>query len=174
MLFHVSEDSGILRFEPRPSKYLDDKVVWAIESDRLCNYLLPRDCPRVTFYAGPETTVADKEKFLGTSRAVVAVESSWMERVQSCRLSCYQMPEETFTCFDKCAGYYVSRERIQPMDKRVITNVIAELFESEAELRVLTSLWSLRDAVVNSSLQFSLIRMDNALPRENESENVRH
>jgi hypothetical protein len=54
MLFHVSEDSGIERFEPRPSRYADEPVVWAIDADRLRNYLLPRQCPRVTYYAGHE------------------------------------------------------------------------------------------------------------------------
>jgi len=59
MLFHVSETPGIERFEPRPSSYVPDPVVWAIDADRLRNYLVPRECPRVTFYAGPETTAAD-------------------------------------------------------------------------------------------------------------------
>lgn len=62
MLFHVSEESGIERFEPRPSPYTDEPVVWAIDADRLRNYLLPRECPRVTYYAGCETTIADVER----------------------------------------------------------------------------------------------------------------
>ena len=48
MLFHVSEEFGIDRFEPRPSEYVSGFVVWAIDTDRLRNYLLPRECPRVT------------------------------------------------------------------------------------------------------------------------------
>ena len=54
-------------------------VVWAIDADRLRNYLVPRECPRVTYYAGRETTAADVERFLGSSPAVVAVESGWLE-----------------------------------------------------------------------------------------------
>jgi hypothetical protein len=65
MLFHVSEDAGIIRFEPRPSEYTDDPVVWAIDDERLRNYLLPRDCPRVTCHAGPKTTDDDRQRFLG-------------------------------------------------------------------------------------------------------------
>ena len=38
------------------------------------NYLLPRDCPRVTYFAGRETAAADVERFLGSSPAVIAVE----------------------------------------------------------------------------------------------------
>ena len=49
-LFHVSEEAGIRRFEPRPGADGQPRV-WAITDARLHNYLLPRDCPRVTFYA---------------------------------------------------------------------------------------------------------------------------
>src|SRR5688572_23660030 len=62
MLFHISQESSIDRFDPRASEYASGLVVWAIDADRLRNYLLPRECPRVTYYAGPETTPADVEK----------------------------------------------------------------------------------------------------------------
>lgn len=77
-LFHVSEGE-IGRFEPRPTASVNEPVVWAVDGRRLHNYLLPRDCPRVTFYAGAATTADDAERFLGTSPAVVAVESAWLE-----------------------------------------------------------------------------------------------
>jgi hypothetical protein len=47
MLFHVSEESGIVRFEPRPSQYTDEPVVWAVDAQ--CNEL--RD---VATAAGPK------------------------------------------------------------------------------------------------------------------------
>ena len=59
--------------------------------DRLRNYLVPRECPRVTYYAGGETTPADVERLLGSSPAVVAVESGWLERLRSCRLYSYHL-----------------------------------------------------------------------------------
>jgi Family of unknown function (DUF6886) len=65
MLFHISEEAGISRFEPRPSEYTADPVIWAVDDERLRNYLLPRDCPRVTYYAGSQTTAADRERLLG-------------------------------------------------------------------------------------------------------------
>jgi hypothetical protein len=161
-LFHVSEESGIERFEPRPSPYTDEPVVWAIDADRLRNYLLPRDCPRVTYYAGPDTTVADVERFLGPSPAVVAVESAWLERLRSCRLYCYHLPPETFECLDECAGYFVSRQPVVPAQVQVVEDLLAALLGRGVELRFLPDLWPLRDAVVSSTLRFSLIRMRNA------------
>ena len=164
MLFHVSEEAGIERFEPRPSPYAAEPVVWAIDADHLRNYLLPRECPRVTFYAGRETTVADVERLLGSSPAVIAVESAWLERLRSCRLYCYHLPPQTFACLDECAGYFVSRQPVVPTQVQVVHDVLAALLGRGVELRIVPNLWPLRDTVVSSTLRYSLIRMRNALP----------
>jgi hypothetical protein len=97
MLFHISEEPDIERFDPRPSEYTVESVVWAIDADRLRNYLVPRECPRVTFYAGPQTTTADKERFLRSSVAVMAVAEDWLTRVQESRLYCYHVPPQTLS-----------------------------------------------------------------------------
>jgi len=165
MLFHVSERPGIERFDPRASEASSGPVVWAVDADRLRNYLVPRECPRVTYYAGPATTAADVERFLGSSTAVLAIEWAWFDRLRASRLYCYQLPPETFECIDECAGYFVSREPVAPARVDVCDDVVAELRQRGVELRVVPDLWPLRDAVVASSLQFSVIRMRNALPR---------
>ena len=165
MLFHISEEPGIERFDPRPSALTAEEVVWAIDADHLRNYLVPRECPRVTFYAGPQTTAADRERFLGSSAAVVAVEQDWLERVQRTRLYCYHLPPQTFECVDACAGYFISRTSVLPVRVEVLEDRVSELRRREAELRVVPNLWPLRDAIVASTLQFSIIRMRNARPR---------
>jgi hypothetical protein len=164
-LFHVSEEPAIELFEPRPSKYAVEPVVWAIDEPRLRNYLMPRDCPRVTYYAGSETTLADVEQFLGLSSAVVAVESSWFDRFRSLHLYCYHLSSETFECIDECAGYFVSRVSVVPTGVTIIDDVIGALLRIGVELRFVPNLWPLRDAVAGSTLQFSFIRMHNAQPR---------
>ena len=165
MLFHVSEESGIARFEPRVSSTTDVPLVWAIDAERLRNYLVPRDCPRVTYYAGSQTTAADVERFLGPNTAVVVIERGWLERLRSCRLYCYHLPPETFERQDDCAGYFVSRAPVVPVRVAVVEDAEAALRQRGADLRVVENLWPLRDAVVASSLQFSMIRMRNARPR---------
>jgi hypothetical protein len=164
MLFHISEEAGIERFEPRPSQNAPEPVVWAIDSAFLRNYLLPRDCPRVTYYAGRDTTAADVARFLGPSSAVIAVECAWLARLRSCRLFCYQMPPETFVCIDEWAGYFVSHRPLVPTRVQVVDDLLAALMDCGVELRFVPNLWPLRDAVVSSTLRFSIIRMRNALP----------
>jgi hypothetical protein len=101
VVFHVSEEPNIEVFEPRCAEAMGESVVWAIDDAHLRNYLVPRECPRVTYAAGPRTTLADRERFLGSSAAVVAIETGWFERVQTCRLQCYHLPGDTFELADQ-------------------------------------------------------------------------
>ena len=63
ILYHFSEEPDITRFEPRlptsASGAPAEPTVWAIDEEHEHNYLLPRDCPRVTFYAAPTSTPGD-------------------------------------------------------------------------------------------------------------------
>jgi hypothetical protein len=164
-VYHVSEEPGIAVFEPRALDGTGDAVVWAIDDRHLRNYLLPRDCPRVTFSAGAQTTPADREQFLGSSRAVVAIESAWFERVQAGRLFCYGLPAQTFALHDEEAGYFVSSQAVKPSSVECIDDPVSAILRRGVELRILPNLWSLRDAVVESTLEFSIIRFRNASPR---------
>ena len=64
-LFHVSEEADIEIFYPRiPARSDLDKnvgLVWAIDEERLPNFLTPRDCPRVTYYINKNTNETDKK-----------------------------------------------------------------------------------------------------------------
>lgn len=165
MLLHISEVSDIRTFEPRVAQPGDEALVWAIGSERLHNYLLPRDCPRVTFYAGPATSATDQARFLAGSSAVIAIEGGWYERARDTRLFCYELPPDTFECIDPGAGYFVSREPVLPTRVEVISDPIGDLVGRGLEVRLLPDLWPLHDAVVASTLQFSMIRMRNARAR---------
>ena len=165
-LFHLSDDPGIAHFVPRPSAYTAMPVVWAIEDGRLHNYLLPRDCPRVCFYAGEGTTTDDRARWLGDAHAVIAIEAAWLERMRAAQLQCYAMPAGTFRLQDAGAGYWVSETGVTPHDVELLDDLPAALTARGVELLVLPSLWDLHDAVMASSLVFSMIRMRNAATRE--------
>ncbi|SDD45491.1 hypothetical protein SAMN05216464_101777 [Mucilaginibacter pineti] len=168
-LFHISEQPGIELFEPRPSpsvfEQIEDDVVFAISDRLLHNYLLPRECPRVTYYASANTSAADKAKFWGSSNAhyIITVERAWYQRVADTTLYCYEFPTDNFTIIDECAGYYVSYLSVEPIAERVISNPITEILKGNVELRFTPNLKELAAAVANSTLNFSLIRMRNAL-----------
>ncbi len=165
-LFHYSEEPGIAHFEPRPSKHHPFSAVWAVEASCAVNLILPRDCPRVTFGVGSCTTADDAGRWMGatTARRVIAIEAGWLDRVRACTLYEYTMPLETFVLDDAHAGYYISRAAVRPLARRVITDALAELLARQVEVRMMPSLWRLRDQVASSTLRFSISRMRKARP----------
>jgi len=166
-VYHVSETAGIARFEPRADA--EDRLrVWAIGESRLHNYLLPRDCPRVTYYANALTSEHDRRAFFTVSddQSVVAIEHGWLGALRGTRLHIYEFDAHDFVLDDAIAAYYVSTRAVAPIAHREVADPLAELITRGVELRVLSSLWPLRDAVAASTLGFSIIRMRNALPRD--------
>ena len=167
-LFHISEEPGIEIFVPRPSPSHFDAiigdVVFAISGNLLHNYLLPRDCPRITYYLNSATTDADKEKFIGASTAgnIIVVESAWYRRIMETTLFCYEFNQDNFALIDECAGYYVSYKTEIPLNISPVNDIMAELLSRNIELRFTPSLIAFADSVAKSSLSFSIIRMRNA------------
>ena len=170
-LFHASEQAGIVRFDPRPVPSPDSGVtgaaVWAVDEPHLPNFILPRDCPRVTFGVGPGTSAEDRARFFAhsTARRIVAVESQWAPAILACTLFLYEMPPASFEIALEEAGYYISRATVVPTRVIEVRDVIGEMLKREVELRLVPDLWPLSDAVIASSLEFSNIRMKNAAPR---------
>ena len=162
-LFHVSETPGIRLFEPRPDKR-DELAVWTVGELRLHNYLLPRDCPRVTFFADDRTSDEDRSRFLGSAESVVAIESAWFNACLETSLYLYEFDPQPFSLVDATACYYISKKAVRPIHETPISSVLGALLDKGVELRILPSLWELRETVICSTLAFSIIRMRNASP----------
>lgn len=165
MLFHISETGEIRRFEPRHSEHTPHPVVWAIDDAHLRNYLLPRDCPRLTYFATEATTADDIQKFLGQATAAVVVETCWLERIRGATLYRYRFDDAGFDCTDAGAGYFTCRHVVVPKVVDEVRDLPQAIREAGAEFLSMDDLWPLHDAVAQSTLQFSMIRMRNALPR---------
>ena len=166
-LWHVSEREDITVFQPRVPPNADagvtDPVVWAVSNDRLPNYLLPRDCPRVCFWIGQDTTSGDRTRFFLTeSTYSVAIEPSWMNSARATSLFLYKLPTVAFNCIDANAGYFVSAQSVVPLSRHVITDLPGSFHKRGVELRTEANLRGFGNQVVKSTLCFSLIRMRNA------------
>jgi hypothetical protein len=162
-LFHVSAESGTRRFQPRPApapSKVVDAIVWAIDEAHLPNYLLPRDCPRVTYRPRPTTSADDCARFFtGRASHIVAISADWLERAIDCVLFLYQLPAHSFELLDMSAGYWVSREPVEPDSAIELRQPLLEIARRGVELRVVPNLWELREAVLRSTVDFSIIRM---------------
>jgi hypothetical protein len=167
-LIHVSEESNIEVFNPRiPVRDDLDKsvgLVWAIDEKRLPNFLTPRDCPRVTYHIGDNTSEHDKEMYFTSSdiQHVVIIESSWFKIMKNTRLFLYEFNPEGFELQDNIAGYYVSKTAQTPIAKYTINDLFEALFERNVELRVVKNLWEISDKIRSSTLNWSMCRMGNA------------
>lgn len=171
-IYHVSEEGEIEVFKPRPSPSsfpgLTDPVVFGISENLLHNYLVPRNCPRLGYYAGEKIIPEDKERYFSSgAEYIMALESDWMDALQRTTIYAYEFNSKGFSLIDACAGYYISKQEVKPLSIRKIDNCLKELLSKKnLELRFLPSLWELADQVVASSLNYSLIRMKYAQDRK--------
>ncbi|WP_062104345.1 DUF6886 family protein [Bacillus niameyensis] len=164
-LFHVSEESNIEVFHPRKPtrKDLDQTtaLVWAINEKCLPNFLTPRNCPRVCYYVGPETSDIDKQTYLTskTSPHVVVIENAWFQRMKNTQLYLYEFDPQYFTLQDENAGYYTSEHTQIPINQIIIEDLFSELFKYEVELRVVDNLWGIGEEIQKTTMNWSLCRM---------------
>jgi hypothetical protein len=164
-LWHVSEDAWIDRFEPHVSGTAASREprVWAVDTRHLPLYWFPRQCPRGTFWATPDTAPEDAELLAGALR-VHAVEGSWLERMRMAQVVAYRLPPETFAPEPEVGGYWLSREPVVPVEVVELGDLLALHAEAGIELRLVSNLWPLWNRVVSSTLEFSGIRLHNARP----------
>lgn len=164
-LWHVSENPAITHFAPHVSRTAasDEPRVWAVDTRHLPLYWFPRDCPRGAFWATGETASADIELLAGAKR-VHLVEARWTAAMRSTRVYAYRVPDETFAPDTEVGGYWLSRETVVPIDVVGLGDLEELHSVSEIELRVVENLWPAWNRVVSSSLEYSGIRLHNALP----------
>ena len=164
-VWHVSEDSSIRRFEPRadPAHDSPEALVWAVDDAHVPAYWFPRDLPRATFWAVESTTDADVERFLAgdRSRRVHAIEWSWLDSMRGARVFAYRLPVVTFEPYGRAAGYWVSREPVEPLECVDLGDLLARHAAAGIELRLVPQLPPLWERVIASTLEFSGIRLRN-------------
>jgi len=157
-LWHFSEDPSLGRFLPRDGK------VWAIDEPHSWLYWFPRDCPRACFWAVEVTTDDDVERWLDgdRDRRVAAIETSWLVRLRSVGLYAYRMPPEPFDVVED-GRFYIASTPVDAIERVELDDLLARHAEAGNELRITPSLYPLWDRVIETTLDFSGIRLRNAV-----------
>jgi Family of unknown function (DUF6886) len=162
-LWHVSEDDSIRRFEPhrRPPHALDERLVWAVDTRHLPLYWFPRDCPRVTFWAGSETAEVDVVRFLDGDPMLRShvVEPGWLDAMRAVRVVAYRLPEETFEPWDR---FWISRAAVEPLEVVELGDLAARHERAGIRLGADDDLLGLWREVAASTLDYSGIRLRDA------------
>ncbi len=160
-LFHYSEDPSIQYFDPHvpATNPGAEPAVWAIDALRAPLYWFPRNCPRVAVWANDGVQQERLERmFTTTSSRVQAVPLEWAEAIESCALYEYRFDAEGFVPNLEAEGQWVAHQRVQPMSTARVGDLLVRHRDAGVELRLLGDLRSLRDAVVESGLPFSIVR----------------
>lgn len=164
-LWHVSEDPTIEVFVPHHHALhaLDEPLVWAVDSRFTWLYWFPRDCPRACWCANELTTEEDVERWLDgdRDRRVAAIETGWLDRMRAATLYAYRLPVETFEPWDK---FFISRATVVPLELVELGDLLARHASAGNELRIAPALRPLWDTVIESTLDYSGIRLRNATP----------
>ena len=163
-LWHVSEDPTIEVFHPHHHELLalDEPLVYAVDTRYWWLYWFPRDCPRACFNAKEDTTEEDVGRWLDgdRERRVSVIESSWLDRFRSARVYAYRLPSETFEPWDK---FFISRQTVVPLELLELGDLLTRHADAGVELRIAPSLYPLWNEVIETSLDFSGIRLRNAV-----------
>ncbi|WP_079910864.1 DUF6886 family protein [Paenibacillus sp. 32352] len=163
MLYHFSEEPDIRSFVPRTLEYRPEEPaqVWAIDGFHAAHYYFPRNCPRVCIWADTGTSDEDKHRFFGQSSVprMMAIETEWLEAMRDTKLYRYSFHDRDFKLYDANAGYYTSLQEVSPVSVEPVGDLLTEIGRAGIELRITPSLLSLREAVLQSTVNFSMIRM---------------
>ncbi len=163
-LWHVSEDPAIEVFHPQQNELhaLDEPLVWAVDTHYQWLYWFPRDCPRACWEANEDTTESDVARWLegDRERRVAVIETGWLGRMRSATLYAYRLPHQTFEPWDK---FFVSRETVVPLERVELGDLLAQHADARNELRIAPALYPLWDNVIETTLDFSGIRLRNAV-----------
>ena len=108
------------------------------------------------------TSDEDAERLLLGSARVHAIEGGWLERLLGARVVAYRLPDESFRPHPEVGGYWISREPVEPLESVVLDALANRHATAGIELRVVPNLWPLWNRVIDSTLEFSGIRLRNA------------
>lgn len=92
----------------------------------------------------------------------MVIESSWYERVSSGCIYRYTFKSDSFQLYDANAGYYVSANEVVPVKVERIDDLLQAILREGIELRITPSLAPLKELILRSTVNYSMIRMRNA------------
>ena len=161
VLFHYSEDPCISRFEPHVPRTNPDvaAAVWTIDEAHAPLYWFPRNCPRVTVWANTVAQHRHLQHLFGTDGLrVQAAPISWSDEIVACKLYEYRFEATDFDPWPDVEGQWISYRAVTPVEVMPVGDLLQRHREANIDLRLVPSLATIREAVLDSGLPFSMVR----------------
>jgi hypothetical protein len=167
-VLHFSENPTLRAFHPHTAPTAADPTpyVWAVDATRCPDYWFPRDCPRGMAWIGPATTPEDAAHILGPGTTRVhTIEYTWLPAMQSVRLYAYRLPARQFHPYGTPVTAHVTMEAVEALGPAEPVGDLLELHRAAGiQLRLVDNMWPWWEAVIDSTVEFSGIRLRNAAP----------
>jgi hypothetical protein len=164
-VYHFSEDSTLRRFAPHvpPSNPSHPPAVWAVDDEHAPLYWFPRVVPRISVWAYDDHQQRRlTERFATEAHRICAAEQLWLDEIRSARIYRYTFDAAQFDPWEQADGQYIASEVVYPQDIEVIDDLFRAHCEAGVELRLTPRLGSLMDAILDSGLPFSFVRIRDA------------
>jgi hypothetical protein len=110
------------------------------------------------------TSDDDVERWLDgdRTRRVAVVETAWLERIRAVKLYAYRMPREPFQVVED-GRFYIASETVDAIERVDVGDLLARHADEAIELRIAPALYPLWDSVIRTTLDYSGIRLRNAV-----------
>jgi hypothetical protein len=90
------------------------------------------------------------------------IEASWLERIRRVQLYAYRMPREPFEVVED-GRFYIASTTVDAIEQVEVGDLLARHAGAGIELRIAPALYPLWDKVVETTLDYSGIRLRNAV-----------
>lgn len=84
--------------------------------------------------------------------------------MQNTTLYLYEFDASRFRLLDENAGYFISETKQIPINKIEVSNLFAEHFRRNVEMRLVNNLWDIYYEILETTLNWSMCRMGFAQP----------
>lgn len=93
---------------------------------------------------------------------MAVIERAWLERVRAATLYAYRMPSEPFDVVED-DRFHIASRTVDALERVELGDLLARHADAGIELRITPALYPLWDRVIETTLDYSGIRLRNAV-----------
>ena len=92
-----------------------------------------------------------------------AIELGWLDRMRTTQLHRYEFDAREFRPWQLASGQWIADHEVEPLSITPVGDLLDAHAAAGIELRLVPSLWAVRDVAVSDRWDYSVVRMANAV-----------